>query len=103
LNEPNDSEKGLFTLMNEFEQESHKHASQNRARQAFELIKLKLCFVFLFLNERSFHLIRPLFIIWCRLKPFEQFAVCTVGPWTVWFPLKSIIWRKILECFHQKP
>jgi len=25
------------------------------------------------------------------------------GPWTVWFPLKSIIWRKILECFHQKP
>jgi len=22
---------------------------------------------------------------------------------TVWFPLKSIIWRKILECFHQKP
>jgi len=25
------------------------------------------------------------------------------GPWTVWFPLKSIIWRKILECFTQKP
>jgi len=22
---------------------------------------------------------------------------------TVWVPLKSIIWRKILECFHQKP
>jgi len=24
------------------------------------------------------------------------------GPWTVWFPLKSFILRKILECFHQK-
>jgi len=32
LNEPNDSEKDLFILMNEFEQESHKRASQNRAR-----------------------------------------------------------------------
>jgi len=21
-------------------------------------------------------------------------------PWTVWFPLKCIIWRKMLECFH---
>jgi len=45
-------------------------------------------------------LIRPLFIVWNRLKPFEQFAL---KPWTVWFPLKSIIWRKILECFQQKP
>jgi len=26
-----------------------------------------------------------------------------VGPWTVWFPLKCIMWRKMLECFHQKP
>jgi len=24
-----------------------------------------------------FHLIRPLFIVWNRLKPFEQLAVCT--------------------------
>jgi len=32
-----------------------------------------------------------------------QFALkLFFGPWTVWFPLKSIIWRKILECFHQK-
>jgi len=31
LNEPNDSEKDLFILINEFEQESHKRASQNRA------------------------------------------------------------------------
>jgi len=33
--------------MNEFEQESHKRASQNRARRAFELIKLKLCYLFI--------------------------------------------------------
>jgi len=37
-----------------------------------------------------------------------QFALkLSFGPWTVWFPLKShwfsIIWRKILERFHQKP
>jgi len=31
--------------MNDFEQESHKHSSQNRASQAFELIKLEL-FIF---------------------------------------------------------
>jgi len=35
-----------------------------------------------------------------------QFALkLSFGPWTVWFPLKSIIWRKILEClisFWQK-
>jgi len=42
--------------------------------------------------------------VWNRLKPFEQFALkLSFGPWTVWFALKSIIWRKILECFHQKP
>jgi len=45
LNEPNDLEKDLFILMNEFKQESHKRASQNRARRAFELIKLKLCYL----------------------------------------------------------
>jgi len=42
LNEPNDTKKDLFILMKEFEKESHKHASQNRARRAFELIKIKL-------------------------------------------------------------
>jgi len=47
LNEPNDSEKDLFILINEFEQESYERASQNRARRAFELIKLKtLLFIF---------------------------------------------------------
>jgi len=25
------------------------------------------------------------------------------GPWTVWLPVKWRKWRKILECFHQKP
>jgi len=38
--------------MNEFEQESHERASQNRARRAFELIKLKLC------TDTQHHLIR---------------------------------------------
>jgi len=33
--------------MNKFEQESHERSSQNRARQAFVLIKLKL-FLFIF-------------------------------------------------------
>jgi len=35
-----------------------------------------LLFIYL-LNERLFHLIRPVFIVWNCLKPFEQFAVCT--------------------------
>jgi len=61
----NESEKDLFILMNEFEQESHKRASQNRAWWPFELIKLKI------------HLLRPLFIVCNRLKPFDQLAVCT--------------------------
>jgi len=40
-----DSEKDLFILMNEFKQESHKRASQNRARRPFELLKLKLFYL----------------------------------------------------------
>jgi len=50
LNERNeriDSGKDSFILMNEFEQESHERASQNRARRPFELIKLKLCYLFI--------------------------------------------------------
>jgi len=42
-----DSKKDSFILMNDFEQESHERASQNRARRAFELIKLKLCHLFI--------------------------------------------------------
>jgi len=33
--------------MNEFEQESHESSSQNRARRAFVLLKLKLFYLFL--------------------------------------------------------
>jgi len=47
LNEQNDTKKDLFILINEFEQESHERAPQNRARRPFELIKLKLCYLFL--------------------------------------------------------
>jgi len=48
-------------------------------------------------------LIRPLFIVWNRLNPFEQFALkLSFGPCTIWLAVKCIIWRKILEYFHQK-
>jgi len=47
LNEQNDLKKDLFILMNKFEQESQERASQNRARLAFVLIKLKLFYLFL--------------------------------------------------------
>jgi len=48
-------------------------------------------------------LIRPLFIVWNRLKPFEQFAVCTETVFWTLNRLVAIIWRKILECIPQKP
>jgi len=38
--------KDVFNLMNEFEQESHEHSSQNRARPFLVLIKLKLFYLF---------------------------------------------------------
>jgi len=41
----------------------------------------------------------PLFIVWCRLKPFEAALKLSFAPWTVWFPLKSIIWRKSWNVF----
>jgi len=37
-------------------------------------------------------LIRPLFIVWCRLKPFEQFAVCTE---TVFWTLNHLVKSKV--------
>jgi len=84
--------------MNEFEQESHERTSQNRARRLFGLIKL----FFFFLNERSFRLIQPLFIVWNRLKPFEQFET------VVWMLNRLVTnkvhyMEKILECSHRKP
>jgi len=45
-----------------------------------------------FLNERSFHLIRPLFIVWNCLKPFEQFGVCTE---TVFWTLNCLVTSKV--------
>jgi len=45
-NEPNDMKQDSFILINDFKQENHKYASQNRARRPFELIKLKLLFFF---------------------------------------------------------
>jgi len=51
----------------------------------------------------SFRLIRPLFVVWNRLKPFEQFAVCTeTAFWTVLNRLDPIEVH-YMECFHQKP
>jgi len=51
-----------------------------------------------FLIDRSFRLIRPLFIVWNRLKPFEQFGLkLSFWPWTVWFPLKCME-----KMFYQK-
>jgi len=48
LNEQIDSGKDLFIFMNEFEQEkSLKRASQYRARRPFELIKPKICNLFI--------------------------------------------------------
>jgi len=37
-------------------------------------------------------LIRPLFIVWNRLKPFEQFAVCTE---TVFWTLNCLVTSKV--------
>jgi len=35
--------------------------------------------------------------------PKDSFSANYSKGWTVWLPVKCIIWRKILECFHQKP
>jgi len=50
-----------------------------------------------------FHQIRPLFLAWDRVELFEAALKLTFGPSTQWIPLKSTIWRKIRECFPQKP
>jgi len=45
-------------------------------------------------------------IVWNRLKPFEQFAVCTETVfWTLnrLVPIEGHYMEKMLECFHQKP
>jgi len=48
-------------------------------------------------------LIRPLFFVWNRLKPFEQFGVCTETVfWTLnrLVTVKCIIWRKTAYDFY---
>jgi len=85
--------KDLFILMNEFEQESHKCSSQNRARQTFVLIKLKLCY--LFLKWPIVSLDKTLIHRLVSFKAsFEAALKLSFGSWTVWYPMKSIIWKK---------
>jgi len=65
-----------------------------------------LNFVIYLLNERSFLLIRRLFVVWCRLKPFEQFVLCTESVfWTLnrLVPIEVQYMERNPECFHQKP
>ncbi len=60
-------------------------------------------FFFFFLKNWSFRSIRPLFLGWDHVEPFEAALKLQFGPSTHWSPLKSTIWRKILECFPRKP
>ncbi len=100
-NERIDSGKDLLILMNEFEQESHERASQNRARRAFVLIKLKLLDLFVkwplvWLDKTLIH----------RLVSFKALCRCTETLiWTLncLVPNEVHYMEKILECFHQKP
>jgi len=55
------------------EQESHERASQNRARQVFELIKLKCLIVSL--DKTLIHRLD-----WCPLKTFEAALKLSFGP-----------------------
>jgi len=67
-NERIDSGKDLFILLNEFELESHERAPQNRARRAFDLIKLKLIFILFFLKRAIVSLDKTLIY---RLESFK--------------------------------
>jgi len=91
----------LFIFMNDFEQESHKRSSQNRASWAFVLIKHKLCYLFIkwplvSLDKTLIH----------RLESFKAlWTVCTETLiWTLsrLVPIEVHYMEKILECFHQK-
>jgi len=85
-NEPYDSKKDSFIRV---------WTGESRTEQSKELIKLKLCYLFfkwaiVSLDKTLIH----------RLVSFKAlWTVCTET--LIWTPLKSIIWRKILECFHQ--
>jgi len=105
LNEQNDSEKDSFILMNEFEQESHERASHNRARRSFEVIKLKLCY--LFIKWAIFSLDKTLIH---RLESFKAFWTVYRLYWKCLLDLEpfgshwsELYGEKKLECFHQEP
>jgi len=93
--------KDLFILMNEFEQESHKHSSQKRARRGFVLIKLKLFYIFFkwpivsLDNTLIHHLVSFKALLSC-IETFIWTLNCLV-------PNEVHYMENILECFHQKP
>jgi len=60
--------------MKTFQDFSHAHHRTEKGDH-LSLQTYPLLFIYLFLNERLFHLIRPLFIVWDHLKPFEKFAL----------------------------
>ncbi len=62
-----------------------------------------VCIILLFWGKHSrssFRQIRP--FGWDRVESFEAVLKLQFGPSSCWLPLKSTIWRKILECFPQK-
>ncbi len=71
------------------------------ARRAF--VVEKYIHFYLFFKKMIDHFIRPLFLGWDRAELFEAALKLQFGPSTRGLPLKSIIWRKILGCFPQKP
>ncbi len=54
---------------------------------------------FFFFFFRKWQNERPLFLSWDLVEPFEAALKLQFGSSTCWPPLKSTIWRKILECF----
>jgi len=81
INEPNDTKKDSFISSISNWRVTNAH---HRTEQGDHLSLENLNFVIIiFLNEWSFRLIRPLFIVW-NYKPFEQFVVCTESVfWTL--------------------
>jgi len=84
-------------LINKFEQESHKRVSQNRARWPFELIKLKLCYLFIkwaivLLDKTLIH----------RLESFKAlWTVCSLY-WKCLLDLEPFLDRTELHYMEKK-
>jgi len=95
MNEQNDSKKDLLILMNE-------RASQNRARRAFELTKLKLCYLFIkwaivSLDKTLFHRLELFKALWnshLDLEPFGPHWSPLYGENPGMFSSKTFDWRK---------